>query len=1011
MPPWEKYAAPQAGAAVVAPDPSQVALRKKDEGRKDEDQVFQRQASQRDALRTDLAVTGEARSGRQDQREERRGNYSDIMKMRSDYDAMPGVKEYRVAIAQVAQGLKTKPDGAGDNALVYAYAKAMDPGSVVRESETAMAGATGSWLETKTAQLKKQFGIEGGGQLSDDTRASLRREMLTKVGELNRAYTAQRRRYTADAEAFGFDPIRVIGPHDGTAFLPEIQNALEKDKRILPGGGISVGGGDGAQRSGAPNDGGPREITSAGKFANDPVLAGANARVAAMIQGGRPADEVRRYLNSLRPGLADQVGNIDQAVDYARKNPGAKNWLNLDLEKSWQPATPFMQAVGDSANTVPGAFALGAADTASMGTIDNLSANPEVQRALQTGVAYANPWSYGTGQVAGGVLAAVGAEAGAAPYAALAGDATVGAAYGAGSADKPADSRIASALIGGTIGAVGGTVGRQIGARIPTALGIRRVADPLNRGERSVYNAVERTGVDPVAAALAKNAEVGVPASLADVSADVNSLTGAAIRRSPVAANLARDTLIPRGRGQYDRFVGAVERDLGPLDNVLEQSDDLIQQARTNAGPLYSEAYAAPVVSTPELSSLLETPFARQGIARARTIAANERRNPEGMGFALDGNGDVVLNPIPHEALGALGAAERRVFDAENGLARARSSLTGGGTAEQAELDAANTALAQAREQIATQPPVGMAASSPGYTTQTLDYAKRGMDDVLEQYRNPMTGRLDLDEAGRAQNKVLRSFLDEVDTINPKFGEARAAFAGPASEREALGLGQESLSMSPDALAVQFGSKTPPQQRQMQLGFRDALVKKAGELRQSTNPFESALGTPAMEQRLAIMHGQATDNTIARLLLQRDLEREAAGSGNRLIGNSMTAERNIADEAFADGGGMGEALEIGANLALGQVPIGTAIRGLVGTGIRDRMKLGVGRRGRELAEEIAPLALDTNTENAIARLLMLQQQNSGYEALAGQASAQGARRGGVGGVGVSAAIASALMRD
>lgn len=219
--PWV-IAGPAGGGGSIIVD----QYKQNDERRKDDDQAIQHEQ-----LRISQANLDNSQQTQN--RETGNTSFNQTLKLRADYDAMPGVKEYRIALPQLTQGLKTAPDAAGDNALIYAYAKAMDPGSVVRESEMTMAGSAGSWLESAAANLKKQLGVEGGGQLSPDVRSKLRREMLGKVTELNRAYNVQRRRYETDAKALGIDPERVIGVHDGQAFLPEIEQAGINDPHIL----------------------------------------------------------------------------------------------------------------------------------------------------------------------------------------------------------------------------------------------------------------------------------------------------------------------------------------------------------------------------------------------------------------------------------------------------------------------------------------------------------------------------------------------------------------------------------------------------------------------------------------------------------------------------------------------------------------------------------------------------------------------------------------------------------
>jgi hypothetical protein len=154
--------------------------------------------------------------------------YDNTLKLRSDFDALPETKFYRVGVSQLATALKTADNPTGDNALIYAYAKAMDPASVVRESEMGMAAAGQSAIESAVVRFKKEFGMEGEGQLSPKVRTRLRNEIANKVTQLNRVYSAQRNRFIADASAFGIDPDRVVGKHDGDAFAGVVKEFADK---------------------------------------------------------------------------------------------------------------------------------------------------------------------------------------------------------------------------------------------------------------------------------------------------------------------------------------------------------------------------------------------------------------------------------------------------------------------------------------------------------------------------------------------------------------------------------------------------------------------------------------------------------------------------------------------------------------------------------------------------------------------------------------------------------------
>lgn len=71
-------------------------------------------------------------------------------------------------------------------------------------------------------------------------------------------------------------------------------------------------------------------------------------------------------------------------------------------------------------------------------------------------------------------------------------------------------------------------------------------------------------------------------------------------------------------------------------------------------------------------------------------------------------------------------------------------------------------------------------------SVEALDAIKRGFDDLIEVNRDTTTGRLVLDQFGRATNKTRATFRDAVDELSPVYKEARDAFAGPATLKNAL---------------------------------------------------------------------------------------------------------------------------------------------------------------------------------------------------------------------------------
>lgn len=200
------------------------------------------------------------------------------------------------------------------------------------------------------------------------------------------------------------------------------------------------------------------------------------------------------------------------------------------------------------------------------------------------------------------------------------------------------------AITGALTGFGGAIVGDQIGRLAGRGFGaLRSPDDVLTSGQRVVMDNVE--DVDEVAAALTRANELGVPMTLADASPRLTALGGAAIPHSGQLAQDVGDMLYRRNAGQYDRLADAVERDLGPVTNIPQRSEDLLKQARTNAGPLYREAYAAPGAELVDLSDLMGRPTFDAAMNEAYREALDEGVDPRILGFVMDEAGEVNIDP------------------------------------------------------------------------------------------------------------------------------------------------------------------------------------------------------------------------------------------------------------------------------------------------------------------------------------------------------------------------------
>ena len=74
---------------------------------------------------------------------------------------------------------------------------------------------------------------------------------------------------------------------------------------------------------------------------------------------------------------------------------------------------------------------------------------------------------------------------------------------------------------------------------------------------------------------------------------------------------------------------------------------------------------------------------------------------------------------------------------------------------------------------------------------RTIDLMKRGIDELINKHRSPLTGRVDPHNTeAQTLDNVRRAFLREVDSMNPAYARARQEYAGPAQVRTAVERGR-----------------------------------------------------------------------------------------------------------------------------------------------------------------------------------------------------------------------------
>jgi len=207
---------------------------------------------------------------------------------------------------------------------------------------------------------------------------------------------------------------------------------------------------------------------------------------------------------------------------------------------------------------------------------------------------------------------------------------------------------------------------------------------------------------------------------------------------------------------------------------------------------------------------------------------------------------------------------------------------------------------------------------------ETLDYVKRGLDDVLNTYRDSTTRRLNLDGEGRSVVGIATQLRDELVRLNPAYGEALSAGGDPIRLEEAFRLSDRLFGVSTPqrTFATATERMGEAERNALVAGFADRLFRDAQAGRLSTRQLNQ-LNVPVTREKLASLIGpEGADSFMQRVTSEVELAR----SGGRMAPgtNSVTAEA-LAAMAEQDG-----STGIGADFAraLGQSPgnpIGAAL--------------------------------------------------------------------------------------
>ncbi|HEY1301434.1 MAG TPA: hypothetical protein VGF07_13120 [Stellaceae bacterium] len=171
-----------------------------------------------------------------------------------------------------------------------------------------------------------------------------------------------------------------------------------------------------------------------------------------------------------------------------------------------------------------------------------------------------------------------------------------------------------------------------------------RLADDINAGGTDIPNLQSTLAGFPP----------GKPLSIADIpeTSNVQALAGKVARLPGLSRNIVNQTLELRTGGAAQRIVDDIDANITPLTEFDARNQLQAQKQRDATAP-YQAAYAAAPLNPDHLEQggaldvLMQRPSMRAAIPAALKLAAEEGRDPSGMGITFNAAGDPIFQAVP----------------------------------------------------------------------------------------------------------------------------------------------------------------------------------------------------------------------------------------------------------------------------------------------------------------------------------------------------------------------------
>jgi hypothetical protein len=170
-----------------------------------------------------------------------------------------------------------------------------------------------------------------------------------------------------------------------------------------------------------------------------------------------------------------------------------------------------------------------------------------------------------------------------------------------------------------------------------------------------------------------------------------------------------------------------------------------------------------------------------------------------------------------------------------------------------------------------------------------MDAVKRGYDEIVDGFRDPTSGRLNLNQYGRAVNGARAAYVRALRDMYPRYGAALDAWGGPSQSMNALNMGRGILSEDPEVTADTIGGLSDNDKDFFRAGVARALKDKVDATQEGADATRKIFGNQLIRDK--IRAGFGDDASFDQFSNTMQNEGTFAQTRNEVLKGSQTARR------------------------------------------------------------------------------------------------------------------------